>query len=256
MPENLLDPNRQLITVMVVMVWISMGMFYGLGGLTLVDLRMQFKCSSADIARSVSAQGFGVFIGALAGGLVIAAIRTWKCLVVTLAELIATVALCCQRMLIELWRDEAAFPINAMYMGFSIGALIDPLVINPFLAVLEFSIDEPEASTGSPVQNGIVKHVLANLNPATYADGNFKFGLTMFVFINLLVMDINGGQLLFGSFVRTLSVDELRFAQTETSYVDSVYWGSLTIGRLASLVLSYFIPTRILVLIPVIDNRH
>ncbi|KAH3888925.1 hypothetical protein DPMN_012970 [Dreissena polymorpha] len=41
-------------------------------------------------------------------------------------------------MLIELWRDEAAFPINAMYMGFSIGALIDPLVINPFLAVLEF----------------------------------------------------------------------------------------------------------------------
>ncbi|KAH3888924.1 hypothetical protein DPMN_012969 [Dreissena polymorpha] len=68
-------------------------------------------------------------------------------------------------------------------------------------------------------------------------------------------MDINGGQLLFGSFVRTLSVDELRFAQTETSYVDSVYWGSLTIGRLASLVLSYFIPTRILVLVYVLMKR-
>ncbi|KAH3889555.1 hypothetical protein DPMN_013614 [Dreissena polymorpha] len=46
-------------------------------------------------------------------------------------------------MLIELWRDEAAFPINAMYMGFSIGALKGPLVINPFLAVLEFWSDSP-----------------------------------------------------------------------------------------------------------------
>ncbi|KAH3729413.1 hypothetical protein DPMN_055384 [Dreissena polymorpha] len=58
----------------------------------MVDLRMKFNTSSADIARSVSAQGLVIFAGALAGGLVIDAMRTWKFLVVTLVETIATVA--------------------------------------------------------------------------------------------------------------------------------------------------------------------
>ncbi|KAH3729315.1 sodium-dependent glucose transporter 1-like [Dreissena polymorpha] len=340
------DPNRKLITVMLVLVWISMGMFFEVGGPTMVDLRMKYNTSSADIARSVSAQGFGIFAGALAGGLVIDAMRTWKFLVVTLAETIAIVAVILmpfvasltwlwvmffsvgiaaglinvagQRMLIEMWRDEAASPMHVIQMGFGIGALIAPLIINPFLAVLELksdglvnassndatlpggseltvikesrvdvafvtiglcsatlalpfffypfvkcfrrhkdkyqNIDETEESTVAPAKNGIVKRVLIILNPASYADGNFTFGLTVFVFIILLYINLVGGEQMFGNFVRTFSVDELQFARTEASYLDTVFWGSFTIGRLAGSVLAYLISIRKLFLLDLFMN--
>ncbi|KAH3729322.1 sodium-dependent glucose transporter 1B-like isoform X1 [Dreissena polymorpha] len=337
------DTNRKLITVMLVLVWISMGLFFEVGGPTMVDLRMKFNTSSADIARSVSAQGFGIFAGALAGGLVIDAMRTWKFLVVTLAETIATVAVILmpfvasltwlwvmffsvgtaaglinvagQRMLIELWRDESASPMHAMHMGFGIGALLAPIIINPFLAVLEYgsvnassndvtlpggrdfivikesrvnlafvtiglcsatlalpvflypfvkcfrryknkynNMDEPEESTVALAQNGIVKRLLVILNPATYANGNFKLGLTVFVFIIVLYINLVGGEQLFGNFVRTFSVDELRFARNEASYLDTVYWGSFTIGRLTGSVLAHFISMRKLFLIDLFMN--
>ncbi|KAH3747129.1 hypothetical protein DPMN_181551 [Dreissena polymorpha] len=93
MSDSMSEPNRKLITVMLVLVGISQGLLNGVAGPTMVDLRMKLNTSSADIARSVSAQGFGIFAGALAGGLVIDAMGTWKFLLVTLAEIIATVTL-------------------------------------------------------------------------------------------------------------------------------------------------------------------
>ncbi|KAH3729414.1 hypothetical protein DPMN_055385 [Dreissena polymorpha] len=218
-------------------------------------------------------------------------------------------------MLIELWRDESSSPMYAMHMGFGIGALAVPLIVNPFLAVLEYgpvnvssndvplpggrefiviketrvniafvtiglcsatlalpfflyplvkslrryndkysNMDEPEESTVAPVQNGIVKRLLFILNPASYADRNFTFGLTVFVFIIVLYTNIVGGEQLFGKFVRTLSVDELRFARNEASYLDTVYWGSFTIGRLTGSVLAHFISIRKLFLIDLFTN--
>ncbi|XP_052261392.1 sodium-dependent glucose transporter 1-like [Dreissena polymorpha] len=93
MSDSMSEPNRKLITVMLVLVWISSGLFIGVAGPTMVDLRITLNTSSAEIARSVSAQGFGLFAGALACGFVIDAMGTWKFLLVTLAGTIATVAL-------------------------------------------------------------------------------------------------------------------------------------------------------------------
>ncbi|KAH3860663.1 hypothetical protein DPMN_023573 [Dreissena polymorpha] len=203
-------------------------------------------------------------------------------------------------------------------MGYSIGSMLAPLAINPFLAVLEFrsdspvnvssnnvtlqggwefivikesrvyvafatiglcvatlvmpffvysfvkcfrrnkntysNIDEPGASALSPSKNDIVKRVLAILNPASYADGNCKFGLTVLVFTILLCMNMMGGLMMFGNFVSMLSVDQLQFASTEAYYLDTVYWGGVTIGRFVSVVLSHFISIRKLFLIDVCMN--
>ncbi|KAH3747130.1 hypothetical protein DPMN_181552 [Dreissena polymorpha] len=142
-------------------------------------------------------------------------------------------------------------------IGLCVATLVMPLFVYSFVKCYRrnknnySNIDEPGASALSPSKNGIVKRVLAILNPASYADGNFKFGLTVLVFTVLLCMNINGIVMMFGNFVRTLSVDQLQFASTEAYYLDTVYWGSFTIGRFVSFVLSYFISTRKLFLIDV-----
>ncbi|KAL4233504.1 ribosome-binding protein [Mactra antiquata] len=326
---------KRWITFMLILVWISMGLHMEIGGPTLLDLRIRFNTNSEEIARSVSAQGAGIFVGALIGGILVDLLGIWKILLVTGSQIIVTATIVSmpyvgsltmlwvmffilgtaagvvnvsgQRIIIELWKDKAPSPMHATHMGFGIGALIAPLIANPFLAVLDYS-DSTQTLNGTtsshvrilqesrvqlayvtigavsailslpvliyPILMCCVKRLrdgyrrlkpeeartskrsfrefLSILNPATYANGSLKFGLFVFAMIVLYFVNLVGGEQLFGNFIRTYSVDEMHFPRDEASYLDTIYWGSYTVGRFLGSILSHFIHIKILIVIDAI----
>lgn len=64
-----------------------------IGGPTMLDLRIRFDSNSEEVARSVSAQGVGIFLGALIGGVFVDMLGTWKILLVICAQLLSTVSI-------------------------------------------------------------------------------------------------------------------------------------------------------------------
>ena len=207
--------------------------------------------------------------------------------------------------------------MHAMHMGFGIGALITPMIVNPFLAVLEFrdAKDATNATTQDeaiPADEFIVvresrvhvafitigvsaavlglpflvypfvkcvrciryrlprndktiasesveakdyfRRIIHSFNPATYANGNFQFGLFVFIMVLLLYINIVGAEQLFGNFIRTFSVDALKFPRNEASYLDTVYWGSFTLGRFMGSVFSHFLPIQNVLAVDLLTN--
>lgn len=161
------DRNNKIVTVMLILIWVSMGLYAEIGGPTMLDLRLKFDSNSEEVARSVSAQGVGIFLGAVVAGCFVDTLGTWKILLITAAQLLSTVSIVCmpfvgslgalwfmffllgtaggivnvsgQRILLEMWREKSPAPMHALHMGFGIGAVAAPLIANPFLAVLDFN---------------------------------------------------------------------------------------------------------------------
>lgn len=79
------------------------------------------------------------------------------------------------------------------------------------------------------------------VNPATYAAGSLKYGLFVFAWTLLYFINLVGGEQLFGNFIRTFSVDELKFARDEASFLDTTFWASFTVGRFLGSLLSNYI---------------
>ncbi|XP_060600312.1 sodium-dependent glucose transporter 1-like isoform X2 [Ruditapes philippinarum] len=334
--------HRKIVTVMLILAWVSMGLYGEIGGPTMLDLRMYFNANAEEVARAVSAIGIGMFLGALIGGLFVDMLGTWKILLVTGVQLLATVTIVSmpfvgtisvlwfmffllgtaggvvnvagQRIILEMWKEKSPAPMHAAHMGFGIGALAAPLIANPFLAVLDFThtnattggnesipntasyviIEETRVQTAY-VAIGLVSLALSlpffvypfvkcflikdkdrnqyvsfdtnkcskktklrklidTINPAVYAGGSLKFGTFVFIVIGLYFFNSVGGEQLFGNFIRTFSVDELRFPRDEASYLDTVYWGSFTVGRFMGAVLSHYVHIKTLFLTDAILN--
>lgn len=197
--------------------------------------------------------------------------------------------------------------MHATHMGFGVGALLAPLIANPFLAKLGFNDGNSPAAVevngtsansselvvieesrvhlayvtigvisaflsipvfiypvilicrlknrtnytsfddeGSTKTSRRCSDVLNAINPATYAGGSKSFGIFVFIIVILFFANLVGGEQLFGNFIRTYSVDRLHFPRNEASYLDTIYWGSFTAGRLLGSVLSHFVNIRTL----------
>lgn len=98
------------------------------------------------------------------------------------------------------------------------------------------------------------KKLISMINPATYAGGSLKFGTFVFFILSVYFMNLVGGEQLFGNFIRTFSVDELKFPRNEASYLDTAYWGSFTVGRFLGAILSHYVHIRTLLLADVSLN--
>ena len=92
------------------------------------------------------------------------------------------------------------------------------------------------------------------INPATYANGRFAFGLAVFVFLGVYFFNLLGGEKLYGSFVRTIGVDVFELDKTNASYLNSVFWVSLTVGRLVGSIVSRHVPVQTLLLFQVVAH--
>ena len=79
------------------------------------------------------------------------------------------------------------------------------------------------------------------INPSSYADGSFGFGLYMFIILSLFYFTMSGGEEAMGNFVRSFSVDVFQFNKTEASYLNMTFWLSLTVARVVMSIISNYV---------------
>lgn len=86
------------------------------------------------------------------------------------------------------------------------------------------------------------------INPASYAEGNFSFGLCVYILLAVYYFCLLGGETLYNNLVRTIAVDRFKFDKAQASYLNSGFWVSLTIGRLIWSVIARYVSVQKLIL--------
>lgn len=298
------------------LIWATMGLYTEIPGPTLIDIKLLFSASYEEVSRSVSGRGAGGFVGALLGGILVDKFDRSLDLLVALSETVASVAVltipfslginflwfhyftmgACSgiigiagiRAIITVWGDRTSTMLLLLHVGYGLGALLVPVIVNPFLAVIKHKED----TTGHHHQDrfevvkdsnvhyafvliGISSMVLSlvfyyfqykemqnrgyekvpsdtgtkpkslsvreMVNPGTYADGSFGFGLYMFIVLFIFYFNMVGGEEVYGNFVRSFAVDAFKFSKTEASYLNMTFWLSLTITRLLMSLASNYV---------------
>ncbi|KAK3577971.1 hypothetical protein CHS0354_008914 [Potamilus streckersoni] len=139
-------------------------MYSEIPGATMIDLKILFNANYEQISRSVSARGIGSIIGGFVGGFFMDRFSDWSDLLLAvfltlgglvflfvpfvhdlgflwfvffatgIASGVANIAI--NVGVLQMWEEKAAPPLHAIHMGFGVGALLAPLLANPFLAVV------------------------------------------------------------------------------------------------------------------------
>ncbi|KAL4233831.1 hypothetical protein ACF0H5_008507 [Mactra antiquata] len=296
------------------LVWCSLGLYLEIPGPTLIDIKLLFNSSFEDVSRSVSGRGAGGFTGAVIGGIFADRFSHALDLFVAVSETIAGFAIMAVpysfsvhtlwfhyftlgacggvigiagvRTVITMWPDKTASTLQLLHVGYGMGALLVPLIVNPFLAIIDYSqnkagnqdSDKLVVIEGTSVQYAFVGIGLTSLllsivfyryhwerpssqgykpvvtdtstvdtknltfgemiNPATYANGQFKYGCYILLVLAVYFFFMVGGEEVYGNFVRSFSVEVFAFTKTQASYLNMVFWLGLTIGRLFWAVVS------------------
>jgi len=200
-----------------------------------------------------------------------------------------------QRIILEMWQEKAAGPMHVLHTGYGIGAILIPLIANPFLAetynstntntsisnitlppllsaddfvikkesriqyaylavaafdfplIIPFLIfqvctyyDKTKNKNGSQEKKKD-RSMREILNPATYANGSFCYGILMFILLFLYFLNLIGNGKMFSNFVRSFSVDQLKFSKDTASYLNMAYWISFTIGRFLGFITATYV---------------
>lgn len=113
-----------------------------------------------------------------------------------------------------------------------------------------------KTETGPVLPGAVTKPTtyLSVINPSTYADGNFPLGFCAFIFLSVYFFNLLGGEKIYGSFVRTMAVDVFKLERTKASYLNSVFWVSLTVGRLVGSIISRRVSVQTLILAQVVAH--
>ncbi|XP_060571193.1 sodium-dependent glucose transporter 1-like isoform X3 [Ruditapes philippinarum] len=320
------DINKINKVIMLTLVWGSMGFYLEIPGPTMIDIKIIFSATYEEVSRSVSGRGAGGFFGALIGGILVDKCSNSLDLLIALSETIAGLAIIlvpytytintlwfhyfalgvCSgvigiagiRSVIMLWPEKTAVSLQLLHVGYGIGALLVPLVVNPFLAVVQFpkqkspnkNKEDFKVIKGTRVHIAYIAIGIATMllslafyrfhfnryfckgykrvktssessskkltfkemiNPATYSNGQFCYGVYILTVLFLYYFTLVGGMEMFGQFVRSFSVTVFRFSKSEASYLNMTFWLGLTIGRLVGSVLSSYMPIRKLFLFQV-----
>ena len=216
--------------------------------------------------------------------------------------------------MLETWEEKSPSPMHAMHMGFGIGALLAPLIANPFLAVTSTELtttnssninmsNETSSSNRTHSQETTIvieesrvefafiiiailtligsipfwfaqvrkctltgsdeKVVPASqreterksfkeiVNPAAYTGGSMVWGIVILILIFLIYLNVVGGEHSFGNFIRTYSVDVLKFSKDNASYLNLTYWLFHTLGRFSTFIIARWVPIRYLFFIEI-----
>ncbi|XP_013413251.1 sodium-dependent glucose transporter 1A-like [Lingula anatina] len=113
----------------------------------------------------------------------------------------------------------------------------------------EYVLHPADHETESKKRVHGVKEFIRIINPATCADGNFCFGLQMFILLSLHFFNAVGGERLYGKFIRSYAIDQLNFSGDEASYLNVVFWISFSVGRFSGFIVAHWVPVRFLIII-------
>lgn len=87
------------------------------------------------------------------------------------------------------------------------------------------------------------------INPATCAGGNAVYGLQVFILLFLFYFNYTGGERIFGTFLRSFSIDHFGFTVDQGSYVNTSFWISYSVGRVVGMFAARWVTIRKLIVI-------
>lgn len=89
---------------------------------------------------------------------------------------------------------------------------------------------------------------LEMINPATCADGDCCFGVIVVGLLFFYYFGIVGAERIWGTFIRSYSIDEWKFSGNSGSYINTAFWISFSFGRFSGFVVSMFVPIKIIMI--------
>ncbi|MCB2209852.1 MFS transporter [bacterium] len=132
--------------------------------------------------------------------------------------------------------------MNALHFSFGLGALIAPILLNKMLAVSGGALTLPFWVLSALFLPGLLGLALlpSHKNPeaeSTTQDG-YKPDIWLVVLIMLLFFIYVGIETGFGGWIYTYATELGIVGETGASYMNSLFWAALTLGRLIAVVLT------------------
>lgn len=197
------------------------------------------------------------------------------------------------RVVITICLEKTAAVLQLMNVGYGVGALTVPIIVNQFLAKVRLlkhhgvqTDDDFIVKQDSRVHFGFViiglvtaavslpfyyfhfKHPpikdystikTTEMSPntctskqtfcektvhATHARGQLKYVLFVFTLVFLFYVNTGGASEMFPHFVRSYSVEVFHFSKTKASYLNTIFWLGLSVGRTIMAIIALYVPTR------------
>ncbi|XP_060589868.1 sodium-dependent glucose transporter 1-like [Ruditapes philippinarum] len=193
-------------TTVLILTWISLGMYLEIFGPTLKDLILRLDSNYEQLAFAISGRTFGWILGSVLGGFLVDKFQLYRHLIITIALMtaaIATVAIpwlpnitlmwifcfiggVCEQVVniagtsvtLSIWLDNAASSLILLHMGYGIGSFIVPLYAYPFLA--EITLVEMNGTSNLSLNNDSVRNSLSKVSwislPPSSLHGNSSKG--------------------------------------------------------------------------------
>jgi len=267
--------TKYLLTIAYCASFVAMGISMSSLGPTLQGLAELTRSSLSSIAILFTARSLGSFVGSVGGGQFYDYIKGHKLMAVVIIGMAGLTALtpvipvlwllalilfltgAVQGMLniggntLLVWvHDTKVGPyMNALHFCFGVGTFITPIIVAQFIVHeggLYFSylflavLILPAASIA----------LLPSPEPPHRAQGgekDVKLDVRLIVLISLVFGCYNGAALAFGGWIYTYAIEMNLATATTAAYLTSVFWGGLTLGRLAAIPLALrFSPRAIL----------
>ncbi|WAR07058.1 MFD4A-like protein, partial [Mya arenaria] len=228
-------------TFAVFLLWITKGLYLEALGPAMIDLRLIYATNYASVTRAVAGRGAGCFIGAAVGGVLI---DRWPSLLELWCAVFTTVAGLGVSMVTYLPSIDHVWLLYLL-----LGAASS--IVNIAGTKLALSMWKEKSS------------IILQLLHMGFGVGALLGPLMCTPFLAVMeqtgtqpvrVVTESRGEKTYVSFVRTISVDVFKLGKNEASYLNSVFWMSLTGGRFVGSFVSHFVSTRAMITVMVLLN--
>jgi len=153
--------------------------------------------------------------------------------------------------LLWVYQSKVGPYMNALHFCFGIGALLSPLLIHHVMRISDGGLSWPFWSLAIVFLPGIFSLLFLDApqnpekgdTPTNSTIGNLRL-IILLMLLFLLYVAIEGG---FGGWIFTYVTKNNLVNETSAAYINSAFWGALTLGRLISIPLARKIkPSRFL----------
>lgn len=154
--------------------------------------------------------------------------------------------------LLWIYQSKVGPYMNALHFCFGVGALLSPLLVHYVMRITDSGLKWPFWSLAFIFLPGIFSLLILaapqnpekDLSPANLKIGNQRL-IILLMLLFLLYVAIEGG---FGGWIYTYVTRRNLANETAAAFINSVFWGALTFGRLISIPLAKKItPSKLLI---------
>ncbi|XP_052240084.1 sodium-dependent glucose transporter 1-like isoform X1 [Dreissena polymorpha] len=153
------------ITIFLFLAWVTKGLYLEALGPAMIDLKLLYKTNYESVTRAVAGRGVGGFLGAVVGAFVVDKYQRHLDLCCGVSTSIAGLCVamvtyvpsidyvwllycvlgCCSNLVniagtkltLDIWREKSSTLLQLLHMGYSVGALLGPIICTPYLAVVQ-----------------------------------------------------------------------------------------------------------------------